>query len=111
MGFIMDNENISYNQIRVVGVGGGGGNAINGMVESGIVGVEFLSINTDRQILENSKATHKIQIGVQTLQKVKQLLTKQEKKLPQLFVKLIWYLSQPVWAAVQVQVQLPLLLK
>jgi cell division protein FtsZ len=59
----MDNDNISYNQIRVVGVGGGGGNAINGMVESGIVGVEFLSINTDRQILENSKATHKIQIG------------------------------------------------
>ncbi len=63
MAFIMDNENISYNQIRVVGVGGGGGNAINGMVESGIIGVEFLSINTDRQILENSKATHKIQIG------------------------------------------------
>ena len=63
MAFIMDNENISYNQIRVVGVGGGGGNAINSMVESGIVGVEFLSINTDRQILENSKATHKIQIG------------------------------------------------
>lgn len=63
MGFMMDNENISYNQIRVVGVGGGGGNAINSMVESGIVGVEFLSINTDRQILENSKATHKIQIG------------------------------------------------
>ena len=62
MGFIMDNENISYNQIRVVGVGGGG-NAVNSMVESGIVGVEFLSINTDRQILENSEATHKIQIG------------------------------------------------
>ena len=63
MAFIMDNENIAYNQIKVVGVGGGGGNAVNGMVESGIVGVEFLSINTDRQILENSKATHKIQIG------------------------------------------------
>ncbi len=63
MAFIMDNENISYNQIKVVGVGGGGGNAVNGMVESGIIGVEFLSINTDRQILENSKATHKIQIG------------------------------------------------
>ncbi|MBR6567473.1 MAG: cell division protein FtsZ [Clostridia bacterium] len=63
MGFVMDNENIAYNQIKVVGVGGGGGNAVNGMVESGIVGVEFLSINTDRQILENSKATHKIQIG------------------------------------------------
>ena len=63
MGFIIDNENIAYNQIKVIGVGGGGGNAVNGMVESGIVGVEFLSINTDRQILENSKATHKIQIG------------------------------------------------
>ncbi len=63
MGFIMDNENIAYNQIKVVGVGGGGGNAVNSMVESGIIGVEFLSINTDRQILENSKADHKIQIG------------------------------------------------
>ncbi|MGN0447777.1 MAG: cell division protein FtsZ [Acutalibacteraceae bacterium] len=63
MGFIMDNENVAYNQIKVVGVGGGGGNAVNQMVDSGIVGVEFLSINTDRQILENSKATHKIQIG------------------------------------------------
>ncbi len=63
MAFIIDNENIAYNQIKVIGVGGGGGNAVNGMVESGIVGVEFLSINTDRQILENSKATHKIQIG------------------------------------------------
>ncbi len=63
MGFIIDNENIAYNQIKVIGVGGGGGNAVNGMVESGIIGVEFLSINTDRQILENSKATHKIQIG------------------------------------------------
>ena len=51
MGFIMDNENIAYNQIKVIGVGGGGGNAVNSMVESGIVGVEFLSINTDRQIL------------------------------------------------------------
>ena len=63
MAFIIDNENAAYNQIKVIGVGGGGGNAVNGMVESGIVGVEFLSINTDRQILENSKATHKIQIG------------------------------------------------
>ncbi len=63
MAFIIDNENAAYNQIKVIGVGGGGGNAVNGMVESGIIGVEFLSINTDRQILENSKATHKIQIG------------------------------------------------
>ena len=63
MSFIMDNENAAYNQIKVVGVGGGGGNAVNSMVDSGIYGVEFLTINTDAQILENSKATHKIQIG------------------------------------------------
>lgn len=63
MSFIMDNDNIAYNQIKVVGVGGGGGNAVNSMVEAGVFGVEFLTINTDRQILENSKATHKIQIG------------------------------------------------
>ena len=63
MSFIMDNDNIAYNQIKVVGVGGGGGNAVNSMVESGVYGVEFLTINTDAQILENSKATHKIQIG------------------------------------------------
>ena len=63
MSFVMDNDNIAYNQIKVVGVGGGGGNAVNSMVEAGVFGVEFLTINTDRQILENSKATHKIQIG------------------------------------------------
>ena len=63
MSFIMDNENVAYNQIKVVGVGGGGGNAVNSMVDAGVFGVEFLSINTDRQILENSKATHKILIG------------------------------------------------
>lgn len=63
MAFVMDNDNVAYNQIKVVGVGGGGGNAVNSMVDAGVFGVEFLTINTDRQILENSKATHKIQIG------------------------------------------------
>ena len=63
MSFIMDNENVAYNQIKVIGVGGGGGNAVNSMVDAGVFGVEFLTVNTDRQILENSKATHKILIG------------------------------------------------
>lgn len=63
MSFVMDNDNIAYNQIKVVGVGGGGGNAVNSMVDAGVFGVEFLTVNTDRQILEDSKATHKIQIG------------------------------------------------
>ena len=49
--------------IKVVGVGGGGGNAVNRMVESGIHGVEFVAINTDKQALACSKADTKIQIG------------------------------------------------
>jgi len=49
--------------IRVVGVGGGGGNAVDNMVGAGIQGVEFVSINTDVQDLRNSKAPTKLQIG------------------------------------------------
>lgn len=50
-------------RIKVVGVGGGGGNAINRMVESGLSGAEFISINTDVQALQNSKAPIRLQIG------------------------------------------------
>ena len=49
--------------IKVIGIGGGGGNAINQMIESGIEGVQFLVVNTDLQALKNSKASIKIQIG------------------------------------------------
>ena len=49
--------------IKVIGVGGAGNNAINRMIESGIKGVEFIAINTDRQALQFSKASSKIQIG------------------------------------------------
>jgi len=49
--------------IKVVGVGGGGGNAVNRMVDVGVQGVEFISINTDVQALNRSQANQKIQIG------------------------------------------------
>ena len=49
--------------IKVIGVGGGGGNAVNRMVENGVQGVEFVSINTDMQALNYSQASTKIQIG------------------------------------------------
>ncbi|MBE7063550.1 MAG: cell division protein FtsZ [Ruminococcaceae bacterium] len=49
--------------IKVVGVGGGGGNAVNRMIENGIRGVEFVAINTDKQALACSKADKTIQIG------------------------------------------------
>jgi len=52
-------------KINVVGVGGGGGNAIDRMISEGIEGVNFISVNTDLQALSRSKATKKIQIGKQ----------------------------------------------
>tara|TARA_B100001250_G_scaffold414377_1_gene452354 strand:+ start:912 stop:2399 length:1488 start_codon:yes stop_codon:yes gene_type:complete len=50
-------------RILVLGVGGAGGNAINGMIESGLQGVEFVAVNTDAQDLRTNKAQAKIQIG------------------------------------------------
>lgn len=50
-------------KIKVVGVGGGGGNAVNRMVNANITSAEFVAINTDKQDLLMSKATHRIQIG------------------------------------------------
>ena len=63
MAFEIDNETADVVQIKVVGVGGGGGNAVNRMVDAGVRGVEFIAINTDKAALLLSKATHKIQIG------------------------------------------------
>lgn len=50
-------------KIRVVGVGGGGCNAVNGMIEATLAGVDFVAINTDLQALETNRANYKIQIG------------------------------------------------
>src|SRR5215813_11953856 len=61
---MIDPEPISTGaNIKVVGVGGGGGNAVNRMIDSGIKGVEFLVANTDLQALKNSIAAVKLQIG------------------------------------------------
>ena len=49
--------------IKVIGVGGAGNNAVNRMIDFGIKGVDFIAVNTDRQALQNSKASTKIQIG------------------------------------------------
>lgn len=57
-----ENETFGIN-IKVVGVGGGGGNAVNRMIECGIKGVEFIAMNTDAHILQFNKATQKIQLG------------------------------------------------
>src|SRR5678809_1075003 len=70
----MNNENgirISFNdearndaKIKVIGIGGGGGNAVNRMIEAGMDGIEFIVANTDLQALRMSRAAMKIQLGV-----------------------------------------------
>ena len=52
-----------YAQIKVIGIGGGGSNAVDRMIEDGVTGVEFLAVNTDAQALHRSRAKVKIQIG------------------------------------------------
>ncbi len=52
-------------KIKVIGVGGAGGNAVNNMIDANLVGVTFIAANTDAQALDNSKAETKIQIGCQ----------------------------------------------
>ncbi len=61
--FEQDFENAAFAQIKVIGVGGAGCNAINRMVQYGLRGVDFIAINTDRQALYLAKAETKIQIG------------------------------------------------
>ena len=63
MGFEFEQGLDNVVNIKVIGVGGGGGNAVNRMVENGVQGVEFVSINTDMQALNYSQAGTKIQIG------------------------------------------------
>ncbi|MBU1674997.1 cell division protein FtsZ, partial [bacterium] len=50
-------------RIRVAGIGGAGGNAINRMIEAGLRGVEFVAVNTDLQALRESRADSVLQIG------------------------------------------------
>ncbi len=56
-------EKESGAKIKVIGVGGAGGNAINNMIDSNLIGVQFIAANTDSQALDVSKATTKIQLG------------------------------------------------
>lgn len=61
MGFGMDNDNFAT--IKVIGIGGGGCNAVNRMIDHDVKGIEFITINTDNQALSRTKATNRLQIG------------------------------------------------
>ncbi len=63
MPFGLDFESSQPAQLKVVGVGGAGNNAVNRMIEYGLKGVEFISVNTDKQALYHSRAGQKVQIG------------------------------------------------
>ena len=63
MAFGLDNGPDSVVNIKVIGVGGGGNNVVNRMVRSGVKGVDFIGVNTDKQALNVSSANQKIQIG------------------------------------------------
>lgn len=63
MAFSFDSASVQGAIIKVIGVGGGGGNAINRMIDEGVAGVEFIAANTDIQALSSSKAETVIQLG------------------------------------------------
>lgn len=63
MAFVLDEEMQNVTNIKVIGVGGGGGNAVNRMIESNIQGVDFVTVNCDKQVLLTSSAPTKIAIG------------------------------------------------
>ena len=65
---MVSSSNINPTKIKVVGVGGGGGNAVNRMIRSGLSGVEFWLMNTDLQVLVNGQTKNRIQLGASSTQ-------------------------------------------
>lgn len=63
MVFTLDETFDTVAKMKVIGVGGAGGNAVNRMIAAGLTGVEFIAVNTDAMALDNNKAAHRIQIG------------------------------------------------
>lgn len=103
--------------IKVIGVGGGGGNAVEHMVRERIEGVEFFAVNTDAQALRKTAVGQTIQIGGgitkglgagANLKWAATRLKKIVKRCALHWTVQTWSSSQRVWAAVQVPVQHPL---
>jgi len=65
--FEIVNEQAVGPVIKVIGVGGAGGNAVDHMIEQGVEKVEFIAVNTDAQVLGRNKARHQIQLGTSGL--------------------------------------------
>ena len=104
---ILGNDNLAV--IKVVGVGGGGTNAVNRMVEAGIKGVEFIAVNTDRQALLLSISAKKLPVVWAQVPTPRLAVRQQRNPVPR-FAKLlpmpIWFSLPQVKAAAPVPVQL-----
>ena len=126
MTFEHDDTNSSGVKIEVIGVGGGGNNAVNRMINSNIKGVEFVAINTDAQVLKKSDATTKLAIGQkltngfgaganpqigaraaeESIDEIKKILdTTSDVEEQKLCRARIWCSSPPAWAAAPVPVR------
>ena len=108
MAFEMETGPENVVNIKVVGVGGGGNNVVNRMVRSGTKGVDFVAVNTDKQVLNASSATYKIQIGEKLTHgkgagsnpEVGQKAAEESRnQLTKALEAPIWCSSPPVWAA------------
>ena len=114
MGFEFEQGLDNVVSIKVIGVGGGGGNAVNRMVESGVQGVEFISVNTDMQALNFSQAGTKIQIGEKLTKgqgaganpEIGRKAAEESKEQIAAAQAPTWYSSPPAWAAAPAPAQL-----
>lgn len=95
-------------KIKVIGVGGGGNNAVNRMIEANISGVEFIAVNTELQVLNQSNAPTKIQIGEKLTRGLGQalnllLVNRPQKSRVKIYQKPlvvpIWYSLPEEWGA------------
>mgnify|MGYP000243654499 CR=1 FL=1 len=108
----IDTEDTKVVSIKVVGVGGGGGNAVNRMVHCNIQDVEFIAINSDKPALAKSQAAQKILIGEKATKgrgagakpEVGKKAADEAERLLQMYLpELKWYSLPQVWAAAQAQ--------
>lgn len=116
MALMLDEEmDENVTTIKVIGVGGGGGNAVNRMVSNGLQGVEFIAMNTDQQALVKNHASVKVQLGSKLTKAAVQVRTRRSASVLRKRARtrsqmrsraLRWYSSPPVWAAAPAPAQL-----
>ena len=117
MALEFETANSNFAKIKVIGVGGGGGNAVNRMVAYGLQGAEFIVINTDKQALYLSSSPQKLQIGEKLTKGLgsgadpqigRRAAEESRDDIEQLLKGADLVLSRPVSAAERAQAQLPL---